>query len=85
MEQQKRSGILNGSIIPLGDFDDSLPNRYAGLCACLFLFNEVLEAVQLRKALEGLIEMPGWQKLGSRLRCNVSWLKFVDKTLLTWL
>jgi hypothetical protein len=82
MAQQSRSGKLNDNTIPLGDFDDSLGNRHAGLCACLFLFNEILDPIKLRETLETLIERPGWRKLGSRIRNNVRWLKLIDNAIL---
>jgi hypothetical protein len=77
--QQEHSGGVKDqdTIIPLGDFDDNLTFRHAGLCSCQFLFSHVLDPVKLRSALETLIEKPGWRKLGSRLRLNVRWLAAV--------
>lgn len=40
--------------------------------AVSLVFDDVLDPEMLRKALEGLVKRDGWQRLGGRLRKNVS-------------
>lgn len=58
-------------VVALSVFDDSIVKRRALICSTL-LFDGVLDAPMLRTGLEKLIELKGWNKLGARLRRNVS-------------
>lgn len=58
-------------VVPLSVFDDSIVKRRALICSTL-LFDGVLDVQMLRAGLEKLIELKGWNKLGARLRRNVS-------------
>lgn len=39
----------------------------------MFVFDDVLDAEKLRDSLEKLARHDGWNKLGARLRKDVSW------------
>lgn len=58
-------------IVPLHHFDDG-PLWRAFILYSLFVLDHVLDAEKLRTSLERLIRKKGWQKLGARLKQNVS-------------
>lgn len=77
MTEQTQAAHLQDGVIALGDFDDNMAFRHAGLCSCLFLFNDALDPAKLKSTLSKLVEMPGWRKLGARLQLNVLTLPIV--------
>lgn len=58
-------------VLPLHFFEDSLLVQGNNMAVSL-VFNEVLDPEKLRQALEGLVKRPGWERLGGRLKKNVS-------------
>lgn len=64
-------GVSTDTVVPLGIFDEAILKRLTVIYTT-FLFNGVLDPIKLRSSLEGLIEKDGWNKLGARLRRNVS-------------
>jgi hypothetical protein len=63
--------IESDKVIPLHYFDDGPLWRAFGLYS-LFVFDHVLDAEKLRSSLERLACKGGWEKLGARLRYDVS-------------
>jgi hypothetical protein len=66
----KAKVISTDTIIPLHRFDDvpifrNIVNDFT------LRFDDVLDAEKLRKALERLLQLGKWKKLGARLRMNV--------------
>jgi hypothetical protein len=62
--------VPTDTVIPVHWLDDTSTNR------CLVLdfsmqFEDVLNVGMMVRALERLLEKPGWRKLGARLRLNV--------------
>lgn len=58
-------------VVPVGFFDDTIIFRTFVLYS-LFVFDDVLDPQRLRASLESVVSRPGWNKLGARLRRNVS-------------
>ena len=65
--------IPTDRVIPLRLFDD-LPHGKDTIFWTPFLFNDVLDPSKLRAGLEALATFEGWDKIGARLRYNVSYL-----------
>jgi hypothetical protein len=63
--------VLTDVIVPVGFFDDTIIFRTFVLYT-LFVFDDVLNPEKLRTSLERVVSRPGWNKLGARLRRNVS-------------
>lgn len=57
-------------VVPVGFFDDTIIFRTFVLYT-MFVFDDVLDPQRLRSSLERLVNRPGWNKLGARLRRNV--------------
>lgn len=63
--------VPTDTVIPLHTLDDA--SFYKRMVTSItFQFNDVLDPDRLRLALERLLSMEGWTKLGGRLRKNVS-------------
>lgn len=62
--------VSTDEVIPVGLFDDTIIFRNFAFYA-LFNFDSVLAPGLLHDSLGGLINQPGWNKLGARLRRNV--------------
>lgn len=58
------------TVLPVFYFDDTPLLRNYVQCSTL-RFNDVLDAAMLRESLSQLIALPGWRKLGGRVRMNV--------------
>ena len=58
-------------VVPLHFFEGS-PLVQGNNMFVSLTFEDVLDPEKLRNALEGLVQRPGWQRLGGRLRKNVS-------------
>jgi hypothetical protein len=63
--------VESDRVIPLHFFDDA-PLWRAFTLYSLFVFDDILDADKLRSSLERLVHKEGWEKLGARLRYNVS-------------
>ncbi|KAF2174777.1 hypothetical protein K469DRAFT_743569 [Zopfia rhizophila CBS 207.26] len=61
--------VPTDTVIPLGSFDDTKVNRSLSLDFTM-RYDDVLDVQKLVGALEKLLDMPGWRKLGARLRLN---------------
>ncbi|KAJ4127830.1 hypothetical protein NW768_008108 [Fusarium equiseti] len=61
------------TILPVYYFDDTPLLRNYVQCSTL-RFNDVLDAEMLKESLSRVIALPGWRKLGGRVRMNVSTL-----------
>ncbi|CAG1997444.1 unnamed protein product [Fusarium graminearum] len=57
------------TVLPVFYFDDTPLLRNYVQCSTL-RFNDVLDAAMLRESLSQLIALPGWRKLGGRVRMN---------------
>ncbi|UZP39167.1 hypothetical protein NXS19_006983 [Fusarium pseudograminearum] len=57
------------TVLPVFYFDDTPLLRNYVQCSTL-RFNDVLDAAMLRESLSRLIALPGWRKLGGRVRMN---------------
>lgn len=66
------SKIPTDIVIPFRFFDDT-PLWKAFILYSMFVFDDVLDAENLRDSLEKLARHDGWNKLGARLRKDVSW------------
>jgi hypothetical protein len=64
-------------VVPVGFFDDTIIFRTFVLYT-LFVFDDVLDPERLHTSLERVVSRPGWNKLGARLRRNVSLLPPAD-------
>jgi hypothetical protein len=58
-------------VVPVGFFDNTIIFRTFVLNT-LFVFDDVLDVQKLHSSLERVVARPGWNKLGARLRRNVS-------------
>jgi hypothetical protein len=58
------------TVIPVFYFDDTPLLRNYVQCSTL-RFNDVLNATMLKESLSRVIALPGWRKLGGRIRMNV--------------
>ncbi|KAL4969840.1 uncharacterized protein BDV14DRAFT_195372 [Aspergillus stella-maris] len=58
-------------VLPLHFFENSLLVQGNNMAVSL-VFNEVLDANKLRDSLEGLVKRAGWERLGGRLRRNLT-------------
>lgn len=67
--------VPSDRVVPLHFFEDSLLVQGNNMAVSL-TFNAVLDPQKLRLALEGLVQRPGWERLGGRLRKNVSFEGF---------
>jgi hypothetical protein len=63
--------IPTDKVIPMYCFDDTMIYR-TFVFYSMFVFDDVLDAHSLSGSLERLVKRDGWQKLGARLRRNVS-------------
>lgn len=63
--------VATDRIIPLTPYDDNFPTRQTMVHAML-AFNTVLDPSKLHEKLRLLLGREGWNKLGARLRHNVS-------------
>ncbi|PVH92963.1 hypothetical protein DM02DRAFT_721895 [Periconia macrospinosa] len=63
--------VATDEVIPLGWLDDTKQNRNVIIDFAL-IFDEVLDEKKLVRALEKLVEKPGWKRLGGRLRLNIN-------------
>ena len=61
------------TILPVYYFDDTPLLRNYVQCSTL-RFNDALDAEMLRESLSRVIALPGWRKLGGRVRMNASTL-----------
>lgn len=61
------------SIIPIHDEDDTAQHR-GNLMNLFFRFDDALDVEKLEHSLYVLLDRPGWNKLGGRLRLNVNTL-----------
>ncbi|KAK7409049.1 hypothetical protein QQX98_008753 [Neonectria punicea] len=61
------SKVSSDRVVPLYFFDDT-PVWRSFIMYSMFVFDDVLDTEKLRNALEQLVRMKGWQKLGARLR-----------------
>lgn len=62
--------VPTDDVFPMHFFDDSATNRTLVL-AWTLRFNEVLDAEKLNNALQKLLTIGGWRRLGGRLRETV--------------
>ena len=67
------AAVPTDTIVPMHCFDDNAINRSLLLYLTL-RFDDVLDPERLRHALERLMELGEWRKLGARLRKTVSFL-----------
>ena len=58
------------TILPVYYFDDTPLLRNYVQCSTL-RFNDVLDAEMLKESLSRVIALPGWRKLGGRVRMDV--------------
>jgi hypothetical protein len=58
-------------VLPLHFFENS-PLVQGNNMAVSLVFDDVLDPEKLRLSLEGLVKRDGWQRLGGRLKKNVS-------------
>jgi hypothetical protein len=58
------------TVLPVFYFDDTPLLRNYVQCSTL-RFNDALDATMLRDSLSRVIALPGWRKLGGRIRINV--------------
>ncbi|GJC82664.1 transcriptional regulator sdnM [Colletotrichum liriopes] len=56
-------------VVPVGFFDDTILFR-TFVMYTMFVFDDVLDVLRLRGALESVVGRPGWNKLGARIRRN---------------
>lgn len=63
--------VPTDQVVPVGFFDDTIIFRTFVLYT-LFVFDDVLDVQKLHSSLERVVARPGWNKLGARLRRNVS-------------
>lgn len=68
---QPPATVPTDEVIPLHYLDDQWHNRQM-LLNVICRFDDVLDADKLKRALESLLGMKGWRKLGARVRLNVS-------------
>jgi hypothetical protein len=69
--------VLTDKFVPFHFFDDG-PVWRAFILYSLFVFDHALDAEKLHSSLERIVHKDGWEKLGARLRYNVS--TFTDKS-----
>lgn len=68
--QQQPPTVPTDTVIPLHYLDDT--GFFAGVVLDIgMIYDEVLDPEKLRRAMESLLERPGWKKLGARIRKNV--------------
>lgn len=72
MAPEPPATVPSDTIIPLHYLDDQFVTR-AIVLHFTYRFDDVLDPEKLRLALERLMELPGWNKMGGRIRRNV-WL-----------
>jgi hypothetical protein len=63
--------IASDRVVPLPFFDDSLVWR-SWILYSMFVFDDVLDVDRLHSSLVDVANSKGWEKLGARLRKNVS-------------
>lgn len=63
--------VPSDRVLPLHFFENSLLVQGNNMAVSL-VFDEVLDPEKLRVALDGLVKRKGWERLGGRLRKNVS-------------
>lgn len=63
--------VPGDQVLPLHFFENNLLVQGNNMAVSL-VFDEVLDPEILRESLEGLVKRDGWQRLGGRLRKNVS-------------
>lgn len=63
--------IASDKIVPLNYFDDS-PVWRSWILYSLCVFDEVLDVDRLHSTLTEVVKSNGWEKLGARLRKDVS-------------
>ncbi|EPE06297.1 hypothetical protein F503_02425 [Ophiostoma piceae UAMH 11346] len=63
--------VPSDRVVPLHFFEDS-PLVQGNNMAVSLTFDAVLDPQKLRLALEGLVQQPGWERLGGRLRKNAT-------------
>ncbi|KAL3463678.1 hypothetical protein BJX64DRAFT_256708 [Aspergillus heterothallicus] len=63
--------VPGDTVRPLHFFENSLLVQGNNMAVSL-VFDAVLDPEKLRRALEGLVKRPGWQRLGGRLRRNAA-------------
>lgn len=78
MPTKQQPGTYGDDVVVPVHFIDQAAIMNTSIISYTFQYDEILHAGKLHAGLADLIRMPGWSKVGGRLRATVSVLNFAQ-------